>query len=252
MIKLLVFDKDGVILDLVATWLPVIRAVAEYTVSRLPDGYDGGITRTDLLAVVGVDDAADIIDPSGLFAAASFAEIREAWQEILPPDMIRLNEEPRYRDRVKELVLELARGSTITKGDVKTPLTALHEAGFKLAVLTNDNADSAAQNLRDLDIDHLFHPILGADSGYGGKPAPDGLLHCCALHNVDPSEAIMIGDTSADYGVAVNGKVADFICIADDPAHRPDEAIPVSNVIARLTDLPRLLGTRNDTVMQQV
>jgi phosphoglycolate phosphatase len=152
MIKLLVFDKDGVILDLVATWLPVIRAVAEYTVSRLPDGYDGGITRTDLLAVVGVDDAADIIDPSGLFAAASFAEIREAWQEILPPDMIRLNEEPRYRDRVKELVLELARGSTITKGDVKTPLTALHEAGFKLAVLTNDNADSAAQNLRDLDI----------------------------------------------------------------------------------------------------
>ena len=36
MIKLLVFDKDGVILDLAQTWLPVVRAVADYTISRIP------------------------------------------------------------------------------------------------------------------------------------------------------------------------------------------------------------------------
>ena len=37
MTDLIVFDKDGVILDLEATWLPVARAVAQYTASRIPD-----------------------------------------------------------------------------------------------------------------------------------------------------------------------------------------------------------------------
>lgn len=248
MIKLLIFDKDGVILDLIATWLPVVRAVADYTVSRLPAGYAGPIDRARLLAEIGVDDAADIIDPAGLFAAASFVEIRAAWQAMLPDDMISLEQDPDYRDRVKDLVLELARGQTVAKGDVKTPLTKLHDMGFKLAVLTNDNEGSARQNLADLGIEELFDPVVGADSGYGGKPAPNGLLHCCAVHNVGPDEAIMIGDTSADYGAAVNAKTADFICIADDPAHRPHTDIDPANVIARLTELPAVMAARDDTV----
>ena len=33
MIKSLVFDKDGVLLDLIETWLPVMQGLAEYTVS---------------------------------------------------------------------------------------------------------------------------------------------------------------------------------------------------------------------------
>ena len=252
MIKLLVFDKDGVILDLMATWLPVVRAVADYTITRLPSGYDGPVTRADLLAAIGVDDQADIIEHNGLFAAASFAEIRAAWQDILPPDMIRLNADPAYKDKVEALVLELVRGQSVPKGDVKTPLTALHQAGFKLALLTNDDTSSATQNLKDLEIDQLFSPILGANAGHGGKPAPHGLLHCCAVNDVDPTEAIMIGDTSADYGAAVNAAVADFICIADDASHRPDPTIKTGNVIARLTDLPALLAARNDTIMQVV
>ena len=36
MTELIVFDKDGVILDLEATWLPVARALAHYTASLLP------------------------------------------------------------------------------------------------------------------------------------------------------------------------------------------------------------------------
>lgn len=250
MIKLLVFDKDGVILDLIGTWLPVVRAVADYTITRLPAGYDGTVTRADLLAVIGVDDQQDIIDPTGLFAAAPFAEIRSAWQSVLPPDMIRLNSDPDYKDKVAHLVLELARGQTVAKGDVKTPLTALHQAGFKLAVLTNDDTSSAEQNLKDLEIDHLFSPIIGANAGHGGKPEPHGLWHCCAVNGVDASETIMIGDTNADYGAAINAAVADFVCIADDPAHRPDPAVKIANVIARLSDLPGLLARRNDTILQ--
>ena len=33
MIRSLVFDKDGVILDLVGTWFPVMQALADYTLT---------------------------------------------------------------------------------------------------------------------------------------------------------------------------------------------------------------------------
>ncbi len=249
MIKLLVFDKDGVILDLISTWMPVVRAVAGYTVERLPPKYAGTVTRARLLAAIGVDDTQDIIDPMGLFASGSFADIRKVWQELLPAGMISLEHDPEYRDRVKALVVDLARGKSVAKGNVKTPLTYLHQAGFKLALLTNDNESSATQNLLDLEIDHLFGPIIGADSGHGGKPEPHGLLHCCAFHGVGAHETLMIGDTNADYGAALNATVADFICIADDPDYRPDMAISAHNVIARLTDLPALLAMREDTFL---
>ena len=241
MIKSLVFDKDGVILDLIGTWFPVVQALADYTIERQPSNVRGLASRATLLASVGVDDATGSIDPMGLFASGSFAEIRATWQALLPPEMINLEHDISYRAEVKRLVRELAHGNTIPKGDVATPLRKLADAGFKLAVLTNDSESSARQNLVELGIEGLFDPVIGADSGYGGKPEPKGLLSCCAEHGSDPAETLMVGDTGADYGAAVRAQVADFICIADDPDWRPHSDVKVENCIPRLSDLPDLL-----------
>ena len=70
MIKLLVFDKDGVLLNLTDTWPPVIKALADYTISRLPDGHDD-ITAADLLSSINVDSVTGQIDPDGVFARDS-------------------------------------------------------------------------------------------------------------------------------------------------------------------------------------
>lgn len=244
-IKLIIFDKDGVILDLAATWFPVVYAVAEYTISIIPDQpasdhIQPPVGLDDLLVCIGVD-AKGIIDHNGLFAAGTFTEICQAWQEILPENMINLLVDASYSAKVNELVLELVRGRSVAKGDVKTPLTILSQAGYILALLTNDNAASATQNLKDLEIDHLFATIIGADSGFGGKPAPQGLLHICDTNGVTPDQAIMVGDTIADYGVAVNAQVKNFICVADDISHRPDEAIDPGFVIPGLEALPALV-----------
>ena len=45
MIKSLVFDKDGVILDLIETWLPVMQSLADYTLDLVPAGGDTHGTR---------------------------------------------------------------------------------------------------------------------------------------------------------------------------------------------------------------
>ena len=246
MIRSLVFDKDGVILDLVQTWFPVVEKLVDHTLTRLPSDNVHSVTRADLLAAVGVDEATGDIDPMGLFAMGSFTEIRAAWQTLMPPGTIDLREDEGYRAEVKRLVRELAHGRSVPKGDVVTPLRSLAEHGFHLALLTNDSEDSARRSLGELGIESLFDPIIGADSGHGGKPDPHGLLHCLSVHGVDPSEALMIGDTGADFGAAVNACVADFICIADDPDHRPHRDVKIENVISRLVELPDLLVRRGD------
>ena len=156
-----------------------------------------------------------------------------------------------YQAEIEALMLKLVRGKSVAKGDIKTPLGNLHAAGFRLALLTNDNEVSARQNLSDLGVAKLFSTVVGADSGHGAKPDTSGLLYCCAVNGVDPSLALMIGDTRADYCAAIGAGVADFICIANDVAERPDPAIKSENVIADLTGLPELLLRRGDTLLRR-
>jgi len=126
---------------------------------------------------------------------------------------------------VQTIVLQQARQTTKAKGDVATPLRALHQNGYLLAVVTNDDEESARQNLHDLGISDLFLSVVGANSGHGSKPDPDGLLHCCHLAGVRPEESIMVGDTIADYGAACAAGCKGFICIADAYEFRPHEDI---------------------------
>ena len=184
MIRSLVFDKDGVILDLVGTWFPVVEKLVDYTLDRLPEEGRATVTRGSLLASVGVDEATGQIDPLGIFAMGSFTDIRAAWQKLMPPGMIDLREDESYRLEVRKLVRELAHGNTVPKGDVVTPMTRLAEAGFRLAVLTNDSEESARGSLEEIGILSLFDPVVGADSGFGGKPDPQG--YCIACRSMAP------------------------------------------------------------------
>ena len=108
MTRLVIFDKDGVILDLQATWLPVARAVAAHTVTLIPavGGVMPEITTADLLHAIGVDDQLGHIDPKGIFATGSFAQMRAKWQAMLPPQMIDLEHDWAYRDAVQTIVHE--------------------------------------------------------------------------------------------------------------------------------------------------
>ena len=161
--------------------------------------------------------------------------------------MFDLHSDRAYQAEIEALMLKTCALQIRFKGDIKTPLHNLYAAGFQLSLLTNDNEFSARQNLSDLGIATLFSTVVGADSGHGVKPnLADYFIAALPVGSIPLSAND--GDTTADYGAAIAAGVADFICIADDVAKRPDPAIKPENVIADLTGLPGLLLRRGDTL----
>ena len=245
---LIVFDKDGVLLDLNATWLPVIMALGAY----LEEKCGGNTASKDLLAAVGVDldpniPEGGVIQENSLFAAGTFAGMRDVWAEMEPRLAPVFDDIENYRKDVNQIVMKTARGATVPKGAVKDGMMALKNAGFKLGVATNDNTTSAIINLEDLGIIDLFDVVICADSGFGRKPEGGGLLEACRATGIAPEAAIMVGDTATDYGAAEAAGYKGFITIADSAPVAPDFIPRTDAVLSSVEFLPDATLAELDT-----
>ena len=89
-------------------------------------------------------------------------------------------------------------------------LEALRSAGFRLAVYTNKPHDSTLHILKGLGVDSFFPVVIGADSGFPLKPAPDALLHILRETGTDAARSWMVGDnwTDIDAGHAAGFRTA--------------------------------------------
>lgn len=241
-IQLVIFDKDGVLLDLNATWAPVIRAQADH-LARISAG---GVNADTILNAVGIETggATPHIRDDGLFAAGSYSDIRDTWQRLCPNLAAYLADSTRSREEMRALSQQAVRGNTVGKGQVQQGLEALRKAGYALAVVTNDNSPSTAINLADLGLGDMFDLVVAADSGHGRKPEPGGILACCAAVGSTPEASVMVGDTRADLEAAHAAGCGHFIAIADSapmhPPHLPEASMTLGDCGSLVEALCRL------------
>jgi len=71
-------------------------------------------------------------------------------------------------------------------------------ASFRLAVLTNKPERPTLEILSGLQMRHFFDDVTGGDSAHGRKPNPAGLVDLVARAGVTASEAILVGDSPVD------------------------------------------------------
>eukprot|EP00040_Diaphanoeca_grandis_P005800 m.34582 g.34582 ORF g.34582 m.34582 type:complete len:303 (+) comp17000_c0_seq1:125-1033(+) len=235
----IVFDKDGVLLDTNKTWLPIMIAKANYLVIR-----SGGRTdRNTFLAAVGIEmygETDGIIHEHGMFARETFPDMRKLWAEIEPSLVPVFEDAQVYDDEIRQIYQATA-GNTVAKGNVIHTLTQLKVMGHTLAVVTNDTMDMTKSHLKDMGIDGFFDVVMCADSGFGEKPQPGGLLQVCSELGISPNDAMMVGDTRADYEAFVSAGFADFVCVADCAPHLPPFIPTAKSVIPSIEHLPQLL-----------
>lgn len=81
-------------------------------------------------------------------------------------------------------------------------LSKLREAGFSLAIATGKSQSGADNATKRLGLVPWFDSIHGILPNTPGKPDPAVLLRAMTALNVEPSDCIMVGDTTYDIDLA--------------------------------------------------
>lgn len=127
-------------------------------------------------------------------------------------------------------------GTTLYPHIADTIKTLAAEAA-QLAVLSNKPHTFTTEIVHHLFPPQTFAQILGQQPGLPQKPAPDPALHITHSWEIDPKQALLIGDSSIDLETAKAAKIP-FLGVAwgyHDPCHLdPDPVSHPSSLLARI------------------
>jgi len=203
--KLLIFDKDGTIVE----QKPVLLYLAKARFSALSH-LIGARVAEKWAEAVGVNLQTEEIDSEGPLVMAPTSE------EVLVAALIIHQCRGASWDDAKQLAEkayeEADKAMTPPYGTVLLPGTletiqALKAQGFKTALATTDSHRRAQGALNELKIDTCFDVVLGAEDVERGKPTPDMILKACKLTGCSPRDTVMIGDSCTDMLMGKNAKV---------------------------------------------
>ena len=170
-----IFDLDGVLIDSKLMMQQAWQICElEHKLTQSFDEYFKciGMPFKDILQTIGIEDNHDAIKRT--YDKASI-ELMEHCLEFYPD----------VEDTLKELSKE-----------------------HKIAVVTSKTAERTRLILEKLDVE--FDYVVSPKTGLRGKPAPDQILFCLAMLNVDPQDAVYIGDMTVDYWASQRAGI-DFI-----------------------------------------
>lgn len=233
---LVVFDKDGTLLDFDTMWGGLLIETVE---TLAPRTEEGAALAADLYDTLGYHPQQRRVDPCGpwamgtteqglaIIAATLYrhgqpwhqaeAAVRSAWQTALTPDTL------------PKLVRPTA--------DLPELFSSLRGAGVRVAVDTADDRAPTEIALRLLDIDRLTDRIVCGDDGLPVKPAAERLLATCQALGVPAARTVMVGDTLMDLLMgrrAGAGLVIGVLTGASDESTLAAHADVVLNSVAEL------------------
>ena len=234
---LIIFDKDGVLLDLTSTWLPVATDITHH-LSALTHHK---VPAAKFQEIIGIDETTKHIDPDGLFAAGSFLDQQQACA-AQAPELGAHYATPAYHEAIMAIVDRNAQRAPVPLGAIEQTLQTLKKSGYLLAVLTNDSEKSAKRSLDKMNISHFFEMVVGYDSGYGGKPEPAGFHAICEACGTTADKTIMIGDTGADKNVAIAAQAGLFVGISACYPEPTKALAGTTHLLPTIEGLPDLLA----------
>ncbi|MBI2780179.1 MAG: HAD family hydrolase [Chloroflexi bacterium] len=190
-IDLIIFDKDGTLIEFHLMWGAWVDALARRleTAAALP-------VREGLYALLGVDRGTGLIHAHGLLAATPMSRIREVVQAYV--------EEAGAAPELAAAAIQaawhapdpVALAQPVT--DLAGLLGRLRARVGIFAVATSDDRRPTERTLEALGVSGEFAAISCADDGIRTKPAPDPVLRLCAALGILPSRTAVVGDSPAD------------------------------------------------------
>lgn len=202
-IQLIIFDKDGTLMDLYHYWSQMIGLRAEFICQKL--GLDGR-HQGGLLYEMGVDYRAGRLRPEGpvgikkrevvLQTAADYLTsighpnnynlCLDVFKEVDQVSLVNLKEFIRPIDGANDLIDELFRN------------------GCKMAIATTDMTERAKIAMEFLGFADKIDLVAGADMVINSKPDPEMIYMILDALDIDKTHAVMIGDAITDVQIGIN------------------------------------------------
>lgn len=203
MIKGILFDKDGTLVDFFSLWL---QAALHVTPAFLRENHiEADEDMTDyVLRAMGVEGGK--VDPKGALAYKSYQEIAEDICRALEDKRIHLDVK-KAQEQLERLFNENVTGRNVSYRqltDIKKVMHTLKEKGICVGLATADTMHSAKSCLEKLGTYQEFD-YVGADDGIKRpKPEADMFLEFQHKFNLKPEEIAVVGDTYNDVVFAKN------------------------------------------------
>jgi phosphoglycolate phosphatase-like HAD superfamily hydrolase len=193
-IDLVVFDKDGTLIDFDAMW-----AGWAIDIGRRLDVATGRPVAGDVFAAIGFDPTTNRVLPGGPLAVSTMAAIGETVAAIVRrwcPSIAaarRAVETAWFEPDPVALAKPLA--------DLPYLFERLVAGGRLIAVATTDDRLPTEATLRGLGLRGHVSALACGDDGIGLKPDPAMVLAVCAALRTEPSRTAIVGDTPVDLAM---------------------------------------------------
>lgn len=203
-VGLVIFDKDGTIMDVHHYWGGMVRMRAEYLSKKFCKG--GKRAADDMMDAMGIDLSKNRIKPEGPVGIKSRAYVTEMAHKAL----LRHCGTAKLQDVSDAFALidkeSLSRLDELVKPLPGVPefLVELREKGIKAAIATTDMTERAHVALSKLGIDGLFDLVAGGDAVAKVKPAPDLVRFVEKKLSARPENSVLVGDSYVDMEMAKN------------------------------------------------
>jgi len=226
----ILFDKDGTLISVNETWVPIYRKMLSDLFHTDFDGADA------LMEKAGLDRATGTFKAGSILASGTTRQMIDIWWPGLDEkgvaEKIRVLDHD-YAPMVKESLKPLM--------PLEPIFTELRAMGLKLGVATNDSHVSATNHMAHIGVVEHFEEIIAADTVPVAKPSGNMIRRFAEITGLKPSEIAMVGDNSHDIEEARNGGAGLAVAVLSGNAAREDLEHLADYTIASVADLPALL-----------
>ncbi|MEW6376746.1 MAG: HAD family hydrolase [Thermodesulfobacteriota bacterium] len=228
--RLIIFDKDGTLINFTATWVPLIRKRVAMLLKKL--GRNGEL-EAFLWKSWGIHPVSGKVDPRGPCPVSPRSD------EIIIGTMA-LYQYGYPWDESKQWVAQAFdeadadgdwREKVVPVKGIQTFLPQLRRDGFYTALATSDERKDTEAILSHLGMNGLFDIILCAGEVNPPKPHPETIFTICRKLSVHPREAVMVGDSVADMTMGKRAEVALTIGILEGGVTPREELEKVADII---------------------
>lgn len=202
-IELIIFDKDGTLIDVHTYWANMIRFRTETISKELGFGDD---VKIGLMDSMGVNTEEMRIKPEGPVGIKKRKIVLQSGVDYLYSNGFG-DQTDLFFDTFEQVDKKSLDHFDIIIKPIEGLYSLLKELkanGVKTAIATTDLTHRAKLAVDHLKIQDFIDLTIGADMVENPKPNPEIICNICEELKVDISHAIMVGDTKADLQTGIN------------------------------------------------